>query len=150
MRFKSQPKFSTSNSFFFFRQKYDLRGLYKNLMRKTKQILYSMDKMYERLLPRLKRYLDDMHLDINYFATEWIMTLFSNCLHLNVVRIIWDAFFNEGWKIIYRIGMAMLKIHRKKLLKFELEEANLYIRALAKKVDDVEFVESCIWIEHAA
>ena len=104
------------------------------------QILYSLDKTYKRLLPRLKRHLDKTGLQINLFATEWIMTLFSNCLHLNLVRIIWDAFFNEGWKIIYRIGMAMLKIHRKKLLKFELEEANLYIRALAKKVDDVEYL----------
>ena len=68
------------------------------------------------------------------------MTLFSNCLHLNLVRIIWDAFFNEGWKIIYRIGMAMLKIHRKTLLKLGLEDGNLFLRDLPKKVKDTEYL----------
>eukprot|EP00938_MAST-03A_sp_MAST-3A-sp1_P005214 g5214.t1 len=121
-------------------KKYDLRGLYKVKMRKVMQILYSLDKTYKRLLPRLKRHLDKTGLPINLFATEWIMTLYSNCLHLNVVRTIWDAFFNEGWKVIYRIGMAMLKIHRKKLLKLGLQEGNLLLRALPKKVNDTEYL----------
>ena len=137
---KQQNSTSPFLTLFFSRQKYDLRGLYKVKMRKVMQILYSLDKTYKRLLPRLKRHLDKTGLPINLFATEWIMTLYSNCLHLNVVRTIWDAFFNEGWKVIYRIGMAMLKIHRKKLLKLGLQEGNLLLRALPKKVNDTEYL----------
>lgn len=121
-------------------QKYNLRGLYKVKMRKVMQTLYSMDRTYKRLLPRLKRHLDKTGLPINLFATEWIMTLYSNCLHLDVVRIIWDAFFNEGWKVIFRIGIAMLKIHRKNLLKLGLQEGNLLLRSLPKKVNDTEYL----------
>ena len=102
------------------------------------QTLYSLDKTYKRLLPKLKRHLDQTGLPINLFATEWIMTLYSNCLHLNVVRTIWDAFFNEGWKVIYRVGIAMLKMQRKNLLKLGLQEGNLLLRSLPKKVTDMD------------
>ena len=115
-----------------------MRGLYKHKMRKVMQTIYTLDKIYQRLLSKLNRHLDKTGLPINLFSTEWIMTLYSNCLRLDLVRTIWDAFFNEGWKVIYRIGIAMLKINQKKLLKLGLQEGNLLLREMSKKVEDVE------------
>ena len=62
------------------------------------------------------------------FATKWFM-----CLYLSVFPIevsiefgvwlkektslrVWDSFFVEGYKILFRIGLTVLKMEEKKLL----------------------------------
>lgn len=120
--------------------KYELRGLFLKGMRRVHMSLYVFDGVYKRQLRRLKRHLDGVGLPSSLFATEWIMCLFSNCLHVDLVRPVWDAFFNEGWKIIYRVGVAMLKINSKALLKLDLQAANLFIRGMTKKFTDFDAV----------
>eukprot|EP00939_MAST-03C_sp_MAST-3C-sp1_P003471 g3471.t1 len=120
--------------------KFGLRGLFLKGMRRVHMSLYVFDGVYARLLSRLKRHLDGIGLPASLFATEWIMCLFSNCLHVDLVRPVWDAFLNEGWKIIFRVGIAMLKINSKALRKLDLQEANLFIRGMTKKFTDFEEV----------
>ena len=47
------------------------------------------------------------------------MTLFSVSLPIQVVVRIWDVYFIEGSKTIYRVAIAILKINEKELMKAE-------------------------------
>ena len=45
------------------------------------------------------------------FGSKWFMTLFSyDFPFVSLVRI-WDIFLFEGWKIVYRIALATLKLN---------------------------------------
>ena len=49
------------------------------------------------------------------------MTIFSNNVPLELTLRIWDVFFIEGQKIIYRVALAVLKINEKYLLVGDCE-----------------------------
>lgn len=43
------------------------------------------------------------------FAQKWFLTLFTyNVAFSKVIRIL-DIFFNEGWKVIFRVSIFLLK-----------------------------------------
>jgi len=43
------------------------------------------------------------------YCAQWFMTLFSYSLPFGVVTRVWDAFLKESFKIIFRVGLAILK-----------------------------------------
>lgn len=40
---------------------------------------------------------------------QWFMTLFTYNFPFAVVVRIWDAVLSEGWKVIFRVALALLK-----------------------------------------
>eukprot|EP01052_Picozoa_sp_SAG31_P016291 SAG31_NODE_1073_length_10065_cov_2.176701_10_plen_68_part_00 len=51
------------------------------------------------------------------FATNWVMTVFSQKLPLSLVLRIFDVFLAEGLRMIYRISMAIIHISADTLLQ---------------------------------
>ena len=49
------------------------------------------------------------------------MTIFSNNVPLELTLRIWDIFFIEGQKIMYRVALAVLKLNEKQLLSGDCE-----------------------------
>ena len=47
------------------------------------------------------------------------LCLFSTSLPAETVARGWDALFNEGPKILYRVALALLKVEEETLLKFD-------------------------------
>ena len=45
------------------------------------------------------------------------LTLFSTSLPSETVARVWDSVFNEGSKALYRVALALLKVHEEILLK---------------------------------
>ena len=45
----------------------------------------------------------------DYFTSKWIMTLFSCFLPYEALAPIYDMFMMDGWKAIFRIGIALLR-----------------------------------------
>lgn len=56
------------------------------------------------------------------FATEWLLTFFSALLPPEMAASILDNFILEGWPAIYRISVALLRLHETDLL----ETASVY------------------------
>jgi hypothetical protein len=50
------------------------------------------------------------------------MTIFSNNVPLELTLRIWDVFFIEGQKIMYRVALAVLKINEKHLMNGDCEK----------------------------
>ena len=44
------------------------------------------------------------------YATEWFMTMFCRGFSFDLVTRVWDIFLFEGYKIVYRVGLALLKV----------------------------------------
>ena len=62
------------------------------------------------------------------YATQWFMTIFSTNLPLELTLRIWDIFFIEGQKILFRIGLAIMKINEKELMKADFEKVSSIIK----------------------
>ncbi|RZC38083.1 RabGAP-TBC domain containing protein [Asbolus verrucosus] len=50
-------------------------------------------------------------------ATKWFICLYSEVLPTETVLRIWDCLFYEGSKIIFRVAITLIKLHKEKILE---------------------------------
>jgi hypothetical protein len=44
------------------------------------------------------------------YATEWFLTMYTRGFSFDLAARVWEIFLNEGDKIVYRVGLAILKV----------------------------------------
>ena len=69
------------------------------------------------------------------FATQWIMTVFTSTFSFELVARVWDIFLVEGWKVVYRVIIALLDQASVDLMELTMEEMFDYFRDFPSKVD---------------
>ena len=67
-------------------------------------------------LPRLAAHLEVLQCDMSILATDWFLCLFCTSLPAETAVRMWDALLFEGTKILFRVGLALLKMHEPSLL----------------------------------
>ncbi|XP_018587261.2 TBC1 domain family member 10A-like isoform X2 [Scleropages formosus] len=70
------------------------------------EILFSL---LRRVSPVAHRHLGKHEINPVLYMTEWFMCAFSRTLPWASVLRVWDMFFCEGVKIIFRVGLVLLK-----------------------------------------
>ncbi|XP_010152809.1 PREDICTED: TBC1 domain family member 10A-like, partial [Eurypyga helias] len=70
------------------------------------QILFSL---LHKISPVAYKHLSKQKIDPILYMTEWFMCAFSRTLPWSSVLRVWDMFFCEGVKIIFRVGLVLLK-----------------------------------------
>lgn len=43
--------------------------------------------------------------------TGWVMTLFTRDFSFDLCTRVWEIFLNEGFKIVYRVALALLQVN---------------------------------------
>lgn len=69
----------------------------------------------------------------DYFTSKWIMTLFACFLPYDVLPPIFDMFLMDGWRAVFRIGIALLREMEKNLLQMDMVEMSTYFRDSVRK-----------------
>ena len=110
--------------------RWKLRGLYLDEMPRTMVVLYTIDKFIEQTMPDLFRHFKAEGISTHMYATKWIMTLFAQQFPNVLVARLWDIFYHEGWKILYRIVLALLKISENDLMELKFEKILKYLQDL--------------------
>ncbi|XP_006262868.4 TBC1 domain family member 10B [Alligator mississippiensis] len=65
--------------------------------------------LLRRACPIAYRHLKKFKIDPILYMTEWFMCVFSRTLPWSSVLRVWDMFFCEGVKIIFRVGLVLLR-----------------------------------------
>lgn len=115
-------------------------------MRETHKVLFVAEKLIHHYLPRLARHLDQEHIHVTMFATQWLLTLYTSSFKFDLVFRVWDAFLGEGWKVIYRIMLALLQKYQLQLMKMSFEEILTFFRDLPEQVEGYQIVEMALKI----
>jgi len=84
--------------------------------------IYQLNEIICSQLPRLHRHMANVGLMPDFFASKWFLTLHTYTLPLQLVMIVWDAFVLDGWKAIFRSGLALLKQQQDVLLELDMGE----------------------------
>jgi TBC1 domain family member 10 len=64
----------------------------------------------QHYLPALSTHLEREGITPHMYVTEWFMTLYTSSFPFELVTVILDILWYEGWKIIYRVGLGLLKV----------------------------------------
>ena len=114
--------------------RYGLQGLYTAGMPGVYRTMYVTQELGLICLPKVFRHLQEINLSATLYAVNWIMTLFACALPIETVVRIWDCFFLEGRKILYRVILGILKLCEKDLRTQTFEDALQTIKDKAQSV----------------
>jgi len=74
------------------------------------------------------------------YATPWFHTLFSHDSQLEFVQRLWDIFFNEGYCIIFRLAVAIIKEAKDLLFTLEMTEIVEFLKIVPKQIINPELI----------
>ena len=97
--------------------KYDMKGTYLNGFPDLKKKFYVLLNLEKKFVPKIYDVFRRDNILPSLYASEWFICLFAKDLHVNLLVRIFDVFFLEGHKIIYRFALAFLKVKEKKFLE---------------------------------
>lgn len=109
--------------------------LFHNLLIKS-QILsfykFRADEIIQRLkffrqaflreIPDLCEYFEEEKIDPRSYVYEWVMTLYTRALPIEVAKRIWDLYFIDGFPLLFKTALAILKIVKDKILYSDISE----------------------------
>ena len=79
-------------------------------------------------MPELISYFNSNSVNVRYFASPWMITLFTNFYQYHdgydskILVQIWDDFLLHGWKSIFSSILALIKYNYDKLLNLKGDE----------------------------
>lgn len=82
--------------------------------------------LFSKKLPDLYNHFQKLNINIGAICGQWFGGLYLNSLPKESVFRVWDIFFNEGSKVLYRIGLAILKQMEKVVLSMH-DSTQIYV-----------------------
>ena len=98
-------------------KKYKLEGFYLPGFPELKKTFYILLNLEKKFIPKVYELFKKEGIIPSMYASEWFICLFSRNLEFNGLVRIFDVFLLEGYKVIYRFSLALLKIKESELLK---------------------------------
>jgi len=125
---------------------YNLRELFSEDMSGTHEMLYIAEKLMKQFFPKLSKHLQREEVRASMFVTQWLMTLYTSSFPLDMVSRVWDSFLVEGWKVVYRTMLGLMKHAEGTLLHLSFEHILHYLSSFPGKVDGQTIMQESLKI----
>ncbi|XP_030774083.1 carabin isoform X4 [Rhinopithecus roxellana] len=66
--------------------------------------------LLRRLLPHVHKHLQQVGVGPLLYLPEWFLCLFARSLPFPTVLRVWDAFLSEGAKVLFRVGLTLVRL----------------------------------------
>lgn len=90
-------------------KRYDMADLYRPRMPKVPEVIFIFEGLMQTHMPQLAAHLENEGLHPTMYLTQWFITLFTYNFPFDFVTRVWDCFLYEGWKVIFRVSLALMK-----------------------------------------
>ncbi|EKM57867.1 uncharacterized protein PHACADRAFT_116285 [Phanerochaete carnosa HHB-10118-sp] len=70
-------------------------------------------------LPKFHNHLNKLGVDIGAVCFSWFLSLFTDCLPIETLFRVWDAFMVDGLDVLFRVALAVLRRNEQELLRCE-------------------------------
>jgi hypothetical protein len=93
-----------------------LPGYYSQTMYGTLLDQRVFESLVERTLPILSEHLTKSDVQLSVVSLSWFLSLYINSMPLMFAFRVLDVFFLEGSKVLFQIGLAILRVNGEELL----------------------------------
>lgn len=76
-----------------------------------------LDELVSKSEPIVHSHIEQIGMPWAIGCTKWFICLYSEVLPTETVLRIWDSLFFEGSKIIFRVALSLIKLHKKEILE---------------------------------
>lgn len=104
----------------------DMRELWRPGVPQLKLRIFQFDRLLHQLNPSLWNHFKQIGVTPDFFASQWFLTLLSYNLRFRDLERVWDVLLTDGWKTIFRLGIAVL--NRLNLKDKPLEELGRFFK----------------------
>ncbi|KAM7414257.1 hypothetical protein PAMA_019194 [Pampus argenteus] len=81
-----------------------------------------------KMLPKLKKHLDKEQMTTGIYTTKWFLQCFIDRSPFTLTLRLWDIYILEGEKMLTAMAYTSLKLHKKRLQKFQLEDIREFLQ----------------------
>lgn len=99
-----------------------MEGLYLAGLPLVQQYLFQFERLVREHLPKLGEHFTQEMINPSMYASQWFITVFSYSFPFHLALRIWDVFLYEGVKIVFKVGLALLKYCHDDLVKLPFEK----------------------------
>ncbi|KAL8195381.1 hypothetical protein R6Q57_025784 [Mikania cordata] len=99
----------------------------------VQQYLFQFDLLMREYMPKLGEHFTQETINPSIYGSQWFITVFSYSFPFHLDLRIWDVFLYEGVKIVFKVGLALLKYCHDDLVNLPFEK---FIHALRNFPDD--------------
>eukprot|EP00118_Oscarella_pearsei_P008821 m.47423 g.47423 ORF g.47423 m.47423 type:complete len:552 (+) comp33784_c0_seq4:415-2070(+) len=85
---------------------------------------------FEELLPKLSSHFNTMNVTPDMFLIDWIYSLYSKALPLDVACRVWDVYFRDGDVFLFRTALGILSMYQGEMLEKEFIELGRFFTRL--------------------
>ena len=98
---------------------YKMEGFYLPSFPELPRSFYKLLSLMKKFIPKIYEHLMHKNIQVSpsMYAAQWFITLFTVNFKFEILVRVFDFFLCEGIKVVYRIGLAILKINEEKFLK---------------------------------
>ncbi|XP_030641812.1 TBC1 domain family member 12 [Chanos chanos] len=79
----------------------------------------AFEVFFEENLPKLFQHFQSSSLTPDLYLIDWIFTLYSKSLPLDVACRVWDVFCRDGEEALFRTGLGILRLYQDVLLQMD-------------------------------
>jgi hypothetical protein len=72
-------------------------------------------------LPDLCEYFEEEKIDPRNYIYEWVMTMFTRALPLDIAKRVWDLYYLDGFQVLFTASLAILRILKPRIFFADLE-----------------------------
>jgi hypothetical protein len=120
------------------------RHLFDALFRMNVAEIVQHARLFEMMLseelPDVYAHFHDLSVTSDHYLLDWFMTVFSRKLPLNLVLRIWDFYLLGGEIELHKVAIALIKIHKSKILTCDFESCVRELTSPIDTFDEDEFV----------
>ncbi|XP_029908691.1 USP6 N-terminal-like protein [Myripristis murdjan] len=86
------------------------------------------EQILSKMLPKLKKHLDKEQMTTGIYTTKWFLQCFIDRTPFTLTLRLWDIYILEGEKMLTAMAYTTLKLHKKRLLKLQMEDLREFLQ----------------------
>ena len=86
------------------------------------ECVFVHNTLMKKYIPKLFFRLEEIGFIPQMYCSHWYMTVFAVYFPIDIVVRLWDVYLVEGRKTVFRLCLAIMKIHEDKLINCPFEE----------------------------
>jgi len=117
-----------------------LSGFYRRHFPLLRRYLWAFDKLMSQHLPNLQEHFVEEGVQHAVYLHQWFLTLFINCLPMDMVLVFWDAIVcgGRGFEAMLPITVALLQALEDVLLSLQFEDIVRFFKTMRIGEDDID------------
>jgi len=113
-------------------------AFYSMNMEELRKYLDALEYATGLFIPKVHKHLKELGINPEIYLMDWVLTIFSKALPLDIAVHVWDVVFEQGEQFVFHTALGVLKLFSDTLDSASFDEIMSLLTHLPPDIDDEE------------